>query len=59
MDERKVYEITLDGCDDSTTISIPLNTAELELVEQIAGLTRGASSYGCMPKMFVEAPSNG
>ena len=50
-----LYEIIVDGCDDSTSIELELTESEFTLVEGIAHLITKASTYGCMPRMYVAA----
>jgi len=51
---KKTYKIGLNGCDDSTWITIDLTSEELALVEKLVGLSEEASTYGCQPTMNVE-----
>ena len=51
---RKLYEISVYGCDDTTTIQCELTDKELELVEKIAIAITDTSTYQCMPTMGVE-----
>jgi len=47
------YEITLNGCDDWTTIEIELSETELALVKKIKAKVNKKSTYHCMPTMTV------
>lgn len=49
----KNYQVTVSGCDDSTSIEIPLNDAEFAIVNAVALKITAASTYGCMPRMDV------
>ena len=50
---KKVYEISVHGCDDSTTIKQELTFEEYELLKEIAEKITNTSSYGCMPTMGI------
>lgn len=47
------YDITLHGCDDSTTITLDVAPGQHELVQRIAAATEQASQFSCMPTMTV------
>jgi hypothetical protein len=47
------YDITLKGCDESTTVTIETHEAGLLLLENVAALTVQASEFDCMPTMTV------
>lgn len=51
----RVYAITVSGCDDSTTVEMPLTDAGAEALLRAAEAITEASEYPCMPKMRVEA----
>ena len=51
---KKMYEISVHGCDDSTTIKQELTLEEYELLKEIAEKVTNASTYGCMPTMGIE-----
>lgn len=48
---RKTYNISVDGCDDSTLIKMELDEKEHELINNMITLVNAASSYQCMPTM--------
>lgn len=48
------YEVSVDGCDDSTTIRQELTFEEYEFLNTIAEKITNTSNYGCMPTMQVE-----
>lgn len=52
MQPRRV-DVHLVGCDETTTVSIEVSPAELQLLKRLAAVTRAASQYDCMPKMAV------
>lgn len=47
------YDITVTGCDDSTTIQLALTNREFEFIHRVAEATTDASSYDCKPRMSV------
>ena len=55
---KKMYEIAVHGCDDSTTIKQELTFEEYELLKEIAEKITNTSSYGCMPTMGIRAVKN-
>ncbi len=44
-----MYEININGCDDSTVLEIELTKDEASLIEKIAKMSKAQSIYGCMP----------
>ena len=50
---KMIYEISVHGCDDSTTIKQELTFEEYELLKEIAEKITNTSTYGCMPTMTV------
>lgn len=54
MVEKDRYTITLDGCDDSTVFEMLLTDEEYELLKRVSKKANETSTYGCMPRMFVE-----
>lgn len=50
---EKVYEIWVDGCDDSTYITFELTDKEYELVKRIAEEITETSEYKCQPIMSI------
>ena len=48
------YTISVDGCDDSTTISEELTKEEFEFLERIKEKINKTSTYQCMPTMEIE-----
>ena len=51
---KKIYEVSVHGCDDSTTIRQELTFEEYEFLNTIAEKITNASEYGCMPIMEIE-----
>lgn len=47
------YTIRLDGCDDSTTMTVILSDEQYEVVKMISELSEEKSDHGCMPTMEV------
>ena len=52
---KRIYEISVHGCDDSTTIEKELTFKEYELLKEIAEKITNTSTYRCMPTMTVRA----
>jgi hypothetical protein len=47
------YEIRLSGCDETTSFVMELTSAEAELLQRAAALSRETSTYICEPVMTV------
>lgn len=47
------YRISLDGCDDSTSVEMELTPAELATLFRVAEELNAESSYGCQPVMRI------
>jgi hypothetical protein len=47
------HTITVSGCDDSTTVVLPLTAVEAAVVRRVAEAISDASEFGCMPTMSV------
>lgn len=45
--------VCLSGCDDSTSMMVEVNDAELALLQCLATASREASCYGRMPSMQI------
>lgn len=54
MEYKKTYVITLEGCDDETAFKMDLTEREAILLENVAAKANETSTYGCMPRMYVE-----
>ena len=54
MEYKKTYIITLAGCDDETVFKMDLTEGEAILLEKVAAKANETSTYGCMPRMYVE-----
>lgn len=54
MEPKHTYLIQLVGCDDETEFKMCLTSSEYELLKKVAEKSQKTSTYGCMPKMFVE-----
>lgn len=48
-----LHLITLQGCDDTTRVTVELTETETRTAERIAAATRLASEYNCQPRMHV------
>lgn len=47
-------EITVEGCDDRTTITVDLAPERLAFLTEIAEKITAASEFSCMPKMTIK-----
>lgn len=54
MVEKDRYSITLEGCDDSTEFEMLLTNDEYELLKKVSEKANETSTYGCMPRMYIE-----
>ena len=54
MKYKKTYVITLEGCDDETVFKMDLTEGEAILLEKVAAKANKTSTYGCMPRMYIE-----
>ena len=54
MEYQKTYVITLEGCDDETVFKMDLTEGEAILLEKVAKKANETSTYGCMPRMYIE-----
>ena len=52
--KKQKYEITLNGCDDDTTFVMELSEPEYLFLSRVSELANKTSTYGCMPRMYVE-----
>jgi hypothetical protein len=48
------YQISVNGCDDSTTIEKDLSDSEYALLKEIAALIAKEATYNCMPTLSIE-----
>ena len=51
--ERKLYNICLEGCDDSTEFPIMLTEEEYEVIKRVSDKANEISSYRCEPRMYI------
>ena len=54
MEYQKTFVITLEGCDDETVFKMDLTESEAILLEKVAAKANETSTYGCMPRMYIE-----
>ena len=52
--EKKLYHIDLNGCDDSTIFEMELSEQEYEFLSRVSELANKTSTYQCMPRLYVE-----
>lgn len=50
----KEYQISVNGCDDRTTVTLPLDEREVAFMEALANRINAASYEQCQPTMYVE-----
>lgn len=55
---KKVYKITLQGCDDYTDFIMNLSEEESELIYRLSSLSKMYSTYGCQPVLNIEPTNN-
>ena len=51
---KKKYSICLNGCDDDTVFEMELTENEYQLLSKVSEMANKTSTYGCMPRMYVE-----
>lgn len=44
-----LVEISVDGCDDSTIVTMEMSNDEYNFLQKLAELVNETSYYGCMP----------
>lgn len=52
--EKQTYEICLNGCDDDTTFKMELTENEYQFLSRVSEIANKTSTYGCMPRLYVE-----
>ena len=52
--KKNAYEITLNGCDDDTYFVMAMTDNEYEFLSRVSELANETSTYGCMPRLYVE-----
>lgn len=52
MNDLIRYEITLESCDDSTTVFMDLTLDERDFMKRLETEVNSASSYNCMPVLY-------
>jgi hypothetical protein len=55
---KKLYELNIIGCDDTTTFMVEIDERELEVVKMICDKSESTSQYGCQPVMKVSEVLN-
>ena len=48
-EKRMLVEISVDGCDDSTVVTMEMSNYEYNFLQKLAELVNKTSSYICMP----------
>ena len=49
----QMIEVTVQGCDDSTSVELEVSPVELAIIAALAEKITAASGYPCMPVMQV------
>ena len=52
--DKKLYRITLEGCDDETIFDMDLTESEYHFISRVSEIANKTSYYGCMPRLYVE-----
>ena len=55
---KKVYKITLQGCDDYTDFIMNLSEEESDVIYRLSTLSKMYSTYGCQPVLNIEPTNN-
>ena len=55
---KKVYKITLQGCDDYTEFIMNLSSEESDVIYRLSSLSKMYSTYGCQPVLNIEPTNN-
>lgn len=58
MNDKEVYKITINGCDDYTEFVMNLTDDEAILLQKLSTLSRAYSSYPCQPTLTIEPTDN-
>lgn len=53
MDDKKTYEINIEGCDDHTLFQVELTQEEFEIIKKICIKSGEVSGYNCQPTMYI------
>lgn len=51
---KKIYVITLHGCDDSTVFRLELGDHQYALLKNIEQISKEKSEYECMPFLEIQ-----
>jgi hypothetical protein len=55
---KKLYRISIDGCDDNTVFEMNLSKEEYNLLIQLSKLSKEYSAYRCQPTISIEELEN-
>lgn len=50
---KKLYQITLNGCDDDTVFEMDLTEEEYALLKRVSDKANETSTYQCEPRMYI------
>lgn len=53
MSDTYTYTIRAVGCDDATTVYLPLTDDEARAVAKVARAVTDASGFACEPRLFI------
>jgi hypothetical protein len=54
MENKQLYYVCLNGCDDYTEFKMEMTFQEYEFLQRVCKLSEETSTYTCMPTMTVE-----
>ena len=52
--KKQEHVVWLNGCDDDTVFTMEMTNNEYEFLKRVSELANETSTYGCMPRMFVD-----
>lgn len=52
--KKQEHEVWLNGCDDDTIFTMEMTNNEYEFLKRVSELANETSTYGCMPRLYVE-----
>ena len=52
--KKKEHEVWLNGCDDDTIFTMEMTNSEYEFLKRVSELANETSTYGCMPRLFLD-----
>lgn len=52
--KKQEHEVWLNGCDDDTIFTMEMTNSEYEFLKRVSELANETSTYGCMPRLFLD-----